>query len=295
MATPTVRRLQLGHELRHLREAAQLTIEDSAAFLERSSSTVSRIELGETGVKPRELDALLDFYNERLRELGREQADKEELNALAKNNEQRGRWSGHRSVYAAAFRRAVDLERDADLIRLYQSELVAGLLQTEEYMRALFTDSEARELDQSVKDAIRARLERQEVLTKEGAPSLGFVLSESAIQRVVGGRKVMAAQLDRLVEVAGLPNVQLQVIPFDARTPLAPIYNFTMYRVPSARSADPLKFIYIEEHTDGHYLDDPRDVNAYDDLWNRLVGAALDPVKSRALLRRTATAHRAAK
>ncbi|XVV04088.1 helix-turn-helix domain-containing protein [Actinosynnema sp. CA-248983] len=289
MATPTVRRLQLGHELRHLREQAGETIEAAAALLERSTSSISRLELGETSLKQRDLAALLDFYRSKIADL----EDTSWLLELAKGNEQRGRWSGYRSVYAKHFRVAVDLERDASGIHTYQNEIAPGLLMTEEYMRALFTDSEARALDQTIADAIRARLERQEVLTKPDAPEVGFVLSESAIRRVVGGRKVMAGQLDHLIQVAELPNVQLQVMPFEARTPVAPVYNFTMFRVPSARRASPLDFVYIEEHTDGHYLDDPKDVDAYSTLWNRLVGAALDPVETLDMLRRVADEYRA--
>ncbi len=288
MATPTVRRLQLGHELRYLRERAGATIDNVATLLERSTSTISRLELGQTSLRQRDLMGLLDFYRARIP--GCE--DTSWLLDLARGNHQRGRWSGYRSVYAEHFRMAVDLERDASAIRTYQTELVSGLVQTESYMRSLFTESIARAFDQTISAAIYARLERQELLAKPDAPQLGFVFSESAIRRVVGNRDVMAGQLDRLVELAQLPDIQLQVLPFQARMPVAPSYNFTSYRVLTPGRAGPLEFVYIEEHTDGHYLDDRETVDDYGTLWNRLVGAALDPVESLDLLRHVADEYR---
>lgn len=284
MATPTVRRLQLGHELRHLREQAGETIEAAAKIVERTTSTISRLELGQTALTQRQLGDLLDFYKSKIADC----EDTSWLFDLAKGNAQRGRWSGYRSVYAKHFRMAVDLERDASAIRVYQTEMISGLLQTDTYMRALFTDSEARAFDQTIDDAIRARLERQEVLTKADAPEVGFVLSESAVRRVVGSREAMPDQIRHVINIAELPNVQLQILPFEARMPVAPVYNFTTYRVPSPGKAGPLEFVYVEDYTDGRYLDDHDDVDAYSRLWNRLLGAALDPVESRDLLRRVA-------
>ncbi|MCI2423467.1 helix-turn-helix domain-containing protein [Saccharopolyspora sp. K220] len=284
MATPTVRRLQLGNELRHLRELANETIENAAKIVERTTSTISRLELGQTALTQRQLGDLLDFYRGKISNC----EDTAWVLDLAKGNEQRGRWSGYRSVYAKHFRMAVDLERDASAIHWYQTELVSGLLQTEAYMRSLFVDAEVRPVDQGIDDAIKARLERQTILTTENPPDVGFVLSESALRRVVGSRDVMRDQITHLIKCAELPNVQMQVIPFEARTPVAPVYNFTTYRVPSPGQAGPLEFVYVEEYTDGRYLDHPSDVDAYATLWNRLVGAALDPMASRDLLRRVA-------
>jgi len=288
MATPTVRRLQLGHELRHLRERAAETIEAAAKIVERGTSTISRLELGQTALTQRQLGDLLDFYQSKI-------ADREDttwLLDLAKGNEQRGRWSGYRAIYAKYFRMAVDLERDATTISQYQTEILPGLLQTEAYIRALMADSQARVVDQKIEDAIQARIERQQVITKDHAPEVGFVLSESAIRRVVGDTQTMRTQLLHTADVATLPNVQFQVLPFTASTVPRVTYDFNLFRVPSPGRAGPLEFVYLEELTDGKYLDDPDHVAAYSGLWQRLVGAALDPVESRAFLLRVAGEHR---
>ncbi|SNR98924.1 Helix-turn-helix domain-containing protein [Haloechinothrix alba] len=284
MATPTVRRLQLGNELRHLREEAGETIEAAAQVVERTTSTISRLELGQTALTQRQLGDLLDFYRERIDE----PEDTSWLFDLAKGNSQRGRWSGYRAIYAKYFRMAVDLEQDASAISKYQMEIVPGLLQTEDYIRAMFADSQANMVDQTVKEAIKARMERQQVLTKPDAPQVGFVFSESAIRRVVGSSEVMRDQLHRLVEVARQPNVHLQVLPFAASSVPRVTYDFNLFRVPSPGPAGPLEFVYLEELTDGKYLDDHDDVAAYTGLWQRLVGAALGPVESRDVLLRVA-------
>jgi uncharacterized protein DUF5753/helix-turn-helix protein len=287
MATPTVRRLQLGHELRHLREQAEETIEAAAKIVERTTSTISRLELGQTALTQRQLGDLLDFYRDKIPDC----EDTAWLFELAKGNEQRGRWSGYRAIYSKYFRMAVDLEQDASVIDQYQMEIVPGLLQVEDYIRALMADSQAQVVDQEVKHAIRARLERQQVLTKENAPDIGFVLSESAIRRMVGSPAIMRAQLLHMAEIATLPNVQLQVLLFSASTVPRVTYDFNLFRVPSPGRAGPLDFVYLEDLHDGRYLDDQNDVAAYSRLWQRLTGAALDPVESRNFLLRVADEH----
>lgn len=285
MPTPTVRRLLLGHELRHLREEAGASLEDAAEAIRRTDSTISRVELGRTGLTKRDLRELVSFYASKV---SRQNVDVDWYMEQAKGSEQRGRWTGYRSVYATFFRTAVDLEEDSSVINNYATEVLPGLVQTEDYIRSLFTTQRVRMVDQTVEDAVRARLDRQRVLTKPDAPRLGFVLSESAVRRTVGNEQIMRMQLEHLTELAALPNVQLQVLPFDARTPAQVNFNFTTYRVDSSGNSGPLEFIYIEEFHDGKYVDDRRVVDDYYELWNALVGAALDPVESRALLSKLA-------
>ncbi|MGP4020993.1 helix-turn-helix domain-containing protein [Saccharopolyspora sp. 5N708] len=281
MPTPTVRRLLLGHELRHLREEAECSLEEAAEAIRRTDSTISRVELGQTGLTKRDLHALVSFYAS---QNNRRTVDVDWYMDQAKGSQQRGRWSGYRSVYAKFFRMAVDLEEDAAGINNYATEILPGLLQIEDYIRALFTTQRVRTVDQSIEDAVRARLDRQRVVKKRDAPQLGFVLSESAVRRTIGDEQIMRLQLEHLADVAALPNVQLQVLPFDARTPAQVNFNFTTYRVDSPGNSGPLEFVYIEEFHDGKYVDDQRVVNDYYELWTALVGAALDPVESRAFL-----------
>jgi transcriptional regulator with XRE-family HTH domain len=285
MPTPTVRRLLLGHELRHLREESGCSLEDAAEAIHRTDSTISRVERGQTGLTKRDLRALVSFYGSKI---SRREIDIDWYLEQAKGSEQRGRWSGYRAVYAKFFRMAVDLEQDASTINQYQTEAITGLLQTEHYMRALFTTQRVRVVDQDLEEAVRARLDRQRVLTKPDAAQARFVMSESSLRRVVGNKEIMRGQLEHLAEVAALPNVQLQILPFTASTPAQVKFNFIMFRIDSPGNSGPLEFVYIEEFHDGKYVDDQRVVKDYDELWNALVGAALDPVESRELILKVA-------
>ena len=274
MPTPTVRRLQLGNELRHAREAAGRTMDEAAVVIERTSSTISRLEHGQTGIRQRDLADLLRSY-------GADPALIEQLGELARNNSQRGRWSGYRRAYPGWFRMFVDLEEDATSLLHFQVEVVPGLLQTEDYIRTVLSNGVPKIANDQVENAVRARRHRQAVLTKQDAPQVGFVVSESALRRVVGDARIMRDQLEHLVEVALLPSVQLQVLPFDAPSFGASMFGFILVRIPAPGAAGPLDFVYLEDYFDARYHDDKGDVEAYTALWNRLQAAALGPVESR--------------
>lgn len=283
MPTPTVRRLQLGNELRRLRERAGLSHEDAGKVIERAQSSMSRLEHGETGIRPRDLRDLVTVYAKHI--TTGDPVDVEWYLELNKGAEQRGRWTGYRSVYAKWFRMVVDLEADASAISAYHAEGIHGLLQTEDYMLALFTAAKARRADQDTDAWIRARLARQAVLTKPDAPKVTFVLSESSIRRQVGPPKVMRGQHEHLLEVAELPNVHLHILPFRCDTAPDAMWPFTHFRVPAASdNAPPLEFLFVETYTDGTCLDSNEDLDQYAYLWSQLLGAALDPVRSRKLV-----------
>ena len=274
MPTPTVRRLQLGNELRHAREAAGRTMDEAEVVIERTTSTISRLEHGQTGIRQRDLADLLRSY-------GADPALIEQLGELARNNSQRGRWSGYRRAYPGWFRMFVDLEEDATSLLHFQVEVVPGLLQTEDYIRTVLSNGVPKIANDQVENAVRARRHRQAVLTKQDAPQVGFVVSESALRRVVGDARIMRDQLEHLVEVALLPSVQLQVLPFDAPSFGASMFGFILVRIPAPGAAGPLDFVYLEDYFDARYHDDKGDVEAYTALWNRLQAAALGPVESR--------------
>jgi transcriptional regulator with XRE-family HTH domain len=280
-----VRRLQLGNELRHAREAAGRTMDEAGVVIERTTSTISRLEHGQTGIRQRDLADLLRSY-------GADPALIEQLGELARNNSQRGRWSGYRRAYPGWFRMFVDLEEDATSLLHFEVEVMPGLLQTEDYSRTMLSTALANLADDQVENAVRARLHRQAVLTKQDAPRMGFVLSESALRRVVGDARVMRDQLEHLAEIALRPNVQLQVLPFDAPSFGVALFGFTLVRIPAPGAAGPLDFVYLEDYVDARYHDDKADVEAYTALWNRLQAAALGPVESRTFVLEVASSVR---
>ena len=207
---------------------------------------------GVPGLRQRDLRGLVEFYTARITVRGDdgEAVDLDWYLELNKGSEQRGRWGGYRSQYPKYFRMAVDLEADASTINVYQTEIIHGLLQTEEYMRTLFTEARVRVADQTTEHAIKARLERQQVLTQHDPPEVTFVVSESGLRRRVGNARTMRNQLRRMADLAQLPNVHLHVSPFDCRMVAGVSFPFVLFRVPSASSAaPPLEFAFVETYT----------------------------------------------
>jgi len=287
MATPTVRRLQLGKELARLRARANVRVDQAAKAIEKTGPVISRLEHGETGLRRLELRELLEFYAERIAD--GEPVDIEWFLEFNKGAENRGRWDGYRSVHAKWFRMAVDLEADADTIDIYQTELIFGLFQTEDYMRSIFAPDSPNSASAHIDDFIGARLERQKILSKSDAPDITVIFSESAIVRLNGTPKVMSDQLTHLVKLTENPNIQIHVLPF--RSPRAPVDGspFIQFRIPALDpNAPPLNFVYVETLTNAEYLDGNSELAQYHKLWGGLLGASLDQATSKDFLIRVA-------
>jgi transcriptional regulator with XRE-family HTH domain len=279
MQNPTVLQLLLGRELRRLREARGWTLSEAVEVLGNQATKLSRLENGQSSVRPLDVRILCEA-------LGATAEETAWAVETAKHCNQRGRWGGYRSIWGKHFRMAVDLEQDATVINVYQTELIPGLLQTEDYIRVVFAAMSKQYSSETVEMGIKARLERQQVLTRPDLPQVDFVMSESAVARQVGDDSVMRDQLDHIIEVAKRPNVHVRVLPFKART-FTPevVFSFQMFRIQSPGKARPLEVVYDEDYEDGRYRDDDESINTYGNLWQRLVGAALSPAESIELLR----------
>ncbi|MGQ0837338.1 helix-turn-helix domain-containing protein [Actinokineospora sp.] len=275
MASPTLQRRRLGKALKRARERSDRTQEEAAEKIDAASSKISRIELGQSGLKLVDLNALLDLYS-----VTGEAAL--HLRDLARAGRKRGRWSAYRNVIPNWFRDYLDLEEDASEIRWYQPEVVPGILQTEAYIRAVYTTATPRTVDDEIERFVRMRLDRQAVLERADA-TLHFILSEAALRRTVGNVRLMADQLQHVADVADRVNVELQVLPFDAQTYCPASFGFTILRFENDASTD---VVYLEDYTDAVYLDEQQPVRAYNALWNRLSAAALGQVESQDLIRR---------
>lgn len=265
--SPVVRRQRLGLELRRLREAAGLTIEQVAERLECSDSKVSRIETGQVGATPRDVRDMLELYD----------VDAEQRKALvqhAREGRKRRWWDAFGDVpIVPAY---VGLEVAAASIYTYEPLLVPGLLQTREYATAILqTLSLGAPLEQ-VERRVELRMARQSLLTK-GTPALWAVIDEAALRRPVGGQAVMRAQLQRLLDAAALPGVTLQVLPFGVGQHAGMDGAFTVLRFPE--SADP-DLVYLE-HTDNDlYLERAEDVSRFILVFEQLRSVALNPEES---------------
>lgn len=282
--TPTVRLHCLVNELIRLRTEAGVTAAQAAKYLDCQVSKISRIEQKRSNVSVSDVKMLAELYH----------ATPEQtrlLLDLARGQGRRGRWSGYRSVYPEWFRMFVDLEQDAATIRWVQSEIMPGILQTERYMRELhsapLTTSYGTTGD--VEQSVRARRERQAILTKAEPPQVSFVLSESSLRRMVGGPDVMREQLEYLVGMSTLPHVQIQVLPFVTKDQVTDAsFNFALLNIPAPGIIAPLEFCYVEQYDDARYLDDKNAVAAYVNLWGHLTAAALGRTDSAEFIRKVA-------
>ncbi|MCE6993887.1 helix-turn-helix domain-containing protein [Saccharothrix sp. S26] len=274
-SSPTLRKRRLVSELRRLREAADLTIEDVAGRLECSASKISRIETGRVGVTPRDVRDMLSAY-------GADRATLDELVQLARDARRRAWWDEFGDIAPGRY---VGFEADAERVRTYQGLMVPGLLQSEAYTRALIgavlPDAAPAEVDRRVE----LRKARQALLVEDDPLSLHAVVDEAALRRLVGGREVMVEQLRRLDEVGKLPNITLQVVPFEAGGHAAMDGPFVILSFPE--QSDPA-VVYIESPKGDVYWEQPSDVARYSDMFARLSAESLDPAASSALIGRVA-------
>lgn len=262
--SPTVRRRRLAAELRRLRDQAQLTIDDVAEKLKCSASKISRIETGNVGVSPKDARELLRLYG-----LPDDQVDA--LVRLAREARLKGWWHAYQEAFTGAF---VGLEAEASSLRAYQALLVPGLLQTEDYMRAVIRAARPDATAAGVETRVRARLARQRLLTEAEPPQYWAVIDEAVLCRSVGGPRAMLEQLNWLAERATLPNVTIQVLPFSAGAHAGMEGPFLILGFPE--QADP-DVVYVDNTTAGIYLEDPAEILRYTLMFDHLRAAALGP------------------
>ena len=275
--SPTFPRFQLGKQLRLLREQAKLTTEDVGLQLDCSPSTISRMEGGKVGIRRSTLEQMLDIY-----ELD-DQEHRETLIALAKEGKRRG-WFARYGDLPAAYSRFIGLEAAAHEMRDYEALIVPGLLQTEEYTRALF-QGRASGVEGPLEDAIEAhvaaRRERQELLSRAENPlKLIAVLDESVIRRQIGGADVMRSQLKRLVEISDAHNVVIQILPFNGGAYAGMAGSFAILSFLDAPS------VVFAEALAGDIYQEAGDVQRYQGVFEDLRAAALSPLESIRMIER---------
>ncbi|MEU4803208.1 helix-turn-helix transcriptional regulator [Actinosynnema sp. NPDC023587] len=273
--SPTLSRRRLVGELRRLREAAGLTIEEVGARLECSASKISRIETGRVGVTPRDVRDMLSAYGADERIAG-------ELVQLAREARRKGWWDEFGDLVPSRY---VGFEADAGSVRTYQGLMIPGLLQHEGYTRALIADVLPGAPPDEVDRRVRLRTARQALLAEEDPLALHVVIDEAALRRRVGGTAVMREQLTRLNEVGKLDNVTLQVTPFTRGGHSAMDGPFVVLNFPEKFDAD---LVYLESVRGDVYLEEPSDVARYTDMFARLAASSLDPAASAVLIEQVA-------
>jgi len=276
---PPVRRRLLGAALRRFRETAGYTLDDAARILECDRSKISRIETGQRGIRPKELRELLDEY-------GVEADRRDALLVVARQAQQVGWWQSYSHVLSDAYQDFISLEASASTIWTYEAQLVPGLLQTEDYARAIAAASLFGETNEEREQFVQARLRRQQVLTRDHPLQIWAILSEGALRQLVGGREVMQAQLRHLIEISGeRSNVTLQVLPFAAGAHAATSGPFLIMKFPEAPD---LGVVYLEGQTGGIYLESADEVARYTLVCDHLRASALSTAATMRLIEEVA-------
>jgi len=283
--SPTVRRLRLAAELREIREGRGMSGDAVAAALKWSPSKISRYERAKTGLQPREVERLLDFYEI----TGSRRAL---LLSLAEDAAQKGWWEQFADGLSADYQQFIGLEHEASAISVWHVDVVTGLLQTEAYARHIIGSySQVEPIAPSmIERLVRVRMRRQQVLDREPALKLSVVLDESVLTRRVGSDLVMYEQLQRLAREAGRPNLTLQILPLDAQHTVFG-ESFVIFSFGPDDDAA-LRDVVSAEHLRNDFsLEDERETYLHRIAFQRLADTSLDPASSQGLILDTAETH----
>lgn len=277
----TIPRRQLGRALRELRDAAGITSGAVAREMEWDGSKVWRIESAQTSMRRRDVRDLCEYY-------GADERITEALVAVADQTKAQGWWHSYLDAIPKWFQLYVGLEAAANHIRMYDNEVVSGLLQTEDYMHVIMRADDPSLTEAEYAARVSVRLERQGLLTRQAPepPRFDCILNEGVLRRPAGGSETMAGQLAHLVDMGERDNVSIRVLPLAAGLHRASIAGaFTILDFPVTRTGrqEP-PVVYSEGATGALYLDKPKEVAVYRDIWQGIEGASLDEECSRTLI-----------
>jgi transcriptional regulator with XRE-family HTH domain len=272
---PTVLRMILGSQLRRFREEAGVSPEQAGYEIRASRSKISRMEHGRVGFKSRDVNDLLTLYDVR------DEQVRVRLLSYAQQASAPGWWSKYDDVLPGWFEDYLGLEGAASVIRTFELQFVNGLFQTEAYARAVTLLGDKTAPGEEIDRRVSVRLKRQSLLTSSEPPQVWSVMDEAVLRRPVGGREVMRAQLAHLAEVADLPRVTVQVVPFAGGGHAAAGGSFSVLRFGEPEVPD---IVYIEQLTSALYLGSRQDVDHYLEVMDNLSAQALPPARSVAFL-----------
>lgn len=275
-SAPTVGQVVLGRRLLDLRERAGLKREEAARVLRVAPATIRRMETAEVALKIPYLQLLLKAY-------GVPEDEAELFVQLAEEANLPGWWQRFHDILPGWFSMYVSLEGAAALIRSYEPHFVPGLLQTEDYARAVLRSGAIGQTSpEDIERHVALRMQRQELLTRPDAPRFWAVMDETALRRQVGGPEVMRAQIDKLLEATKLAHVTLQVAPF-ANGPHPGTYGpFVLFRFAMSELPD---MVYSEYLTGAVYLDARTEVATHLEVMDRMAAQAATAQRTKEILR----------
>jgi transcriptional regulator with XRE-family HTH domain len=283
--SPTVRRRRLAAELREIRESKGKSGDAVAAALRWSPSKISRYERAKTGLQPREVERLLDYYE--ITGLRREH-----LLALAADATQKGWWEDYGDSLSADYQQFIGLEDEASEIALWDVYVLPGLFQTEAYARHIIgTYRNIEPVTPGMTERlVRVRMRRQNVVDREAGLNLSVVIDESVLQRRVGNEQVMYEQLQRLARDADRPNVTVQILPMDAPHTVF-VESFVIFRFDPDSDAG-LQDVVSTEHLRSDFsLEGEKETYLHWIAFQMLARASLDPDRSKELILKAAESH----
>lgn len=275
---PTVRRMLLGHELRSRREQRGISREEAGNRIRASASKISRMELGRVGFKLRDIEDLLKLY-------GADRRTIKEMLEVAKESNKPGWWKEYGDSLHKWLTHYIGFEEAADQIRIYESQFVPGLLQTEEYAREVIFNGV--EVEAVAEQRLEARLKRQRRVETDDTMRMWVILDEAAVRRPIGiatkGPGVMRRQIEHLIRLSTTKdNITLQIIPFEVGAHAAEAGSFTLLRYSDYELAD---MVYLERLHDGELNDKRSVVEAYTKAMTRLSVSAATPDETVELLK----------
>ena len=276
-AGPTVRRRRLGSELRRLRESQSIKLEEVAERLGLAPSTLSRIETGKAPTRTVYLNSMFEFYG--VDDPGQRQI----LLEMAREGHRKGWWAVWDGVLPTGFGIYVGLEAEAASLRVYEAQVMHGLLQTEDYARAVMSTVRRRQTPDEIDRLVRLRMQRQEVLTRANPLELWIILDEAVLRRMEGPSDVMREQLEHLYEASQWPKVTVQVLTFGSGLHPGMGGPFAIIEFPERFDPD---VVYTEGVTGQAYMEErDREVRARSETFDLLRATALPPAESALLIR----------
>jgi transcriptional regulator with XRE-family HTH domain len=283
-ASPTVRRRRLAAELRGIRESKGKSGDSVAAALKWSPSKISRYERARTGLRPREVARLLDYY-------GITGSRRDLLLALAEDAAQKGWWEEYADSLTEDYQQFIGLEHEATSIAIWHVDVVTGLLQTEAYAKHIISSYGRVEPipPSQVGRLVRVRMRRQQVLDREEL-KMSVVLDESILLRRVGDDAVMYEQLQHLAELADRPNLTVQVLPLDVQHRVFG-ESFVIFGFGEEIDAMLQDVVSAEHMNSGFSVEGERETYLHRIAFEMLTDASLDPAASKALILKTAESH----
>ncbi|WP_283900168.1 helix-turn-helix domain-containing protein [Streptomyces pakalii] len=270
-----MRRRRLGAELKRLREKAGVRMEEAAERIGGDKPKISRQENGRQGVSKLEIEALLALYgvsDERLRTA---------LTTLAREGRRKGWWAQYSDILPAGFQERLSIESDAARILTFQPMLVPGLLQTVEYATEVIRSVDKDVTEEERDSYIEVRKARQEIFARENPPQYVCLLDEAVLRREVGGPAVMAAQLDKILEMNNPPKLTIQVVPFSQGWHAGADGAFNIYSYPDPMDLDVVNLDYLDGAL---YLEEDQPVGRYQLAFDELRATALASRQSMELI-----------